>query len=55
MSIWVVSYLDDGDSEATVTAFDNQGAAEKCFTHFKTIHKRVALDEVPLYTSFEVF
>lgn len=53
MNLWVVSYCDDGDAEATITVFDNWDAAIKCKQFFlDTEHQRVSLDECPLYSNF---
>lgn len=51
-TIWIVSYFDYGDTEATVTAFDNQTAALSCCECFKKEHRFVFIDEVPVYKSF---
>ena len=34
MNVWIVSYYEDGDKEATVTAFSNEEAAKLCYETF---------------------
>jgi len=50
--VWIVSYCDDGDKEATVTAFDNEDAAKACYEDFKLTHDKCAVDECYVYHSF---
>jgi hypothetical protein len=52
-NVFVVSFFREGDSEATVTVFNNRHAAE---TFYKSCEKdgvqHIALDECPLYGRF---
>ena len=52
MKIWIVTYFDEGDIEATVTAFSNKEAAQSCLEAFEKLHTYVSLNEVPVYSSF---
>ena len=51
-TVFTVSYFDDGDSEPTVTVFDNKEAAVGCELFFISAHQRVGLDECTLYHNF---
>lgn len=53
-SAWVVSYWDEGDKEATVTAFNSKEAGEACFKAFLGVYDHVQIDEVPVYMTFIV-
>lgn len=50
--IWVVSWFNNGDLEATVTAFNNKKAAQKCYAHFLGVFDHVNYDECPVYGNF---
>ena len=50
--IYIVSYMNKNDTESTVTAFNNEEAAEKVYNYFCNKYDYVWLDEVPLYSSF---
>ena len=54
-TVCVVSYYDDGDAPV-VTVFDDNLAAERCYTWFLNTggHTKVDIDEVPIYHSFTV-
>ena len=51
--IWIVSYFDDGDNEATVTAFDNNKAAYDYFAWANSKHQHASMDECPVYSEFD--
>lgn len=42
--VWIVSYFEYDDKEATVTAFTNEEAAKKCYESFRKTKSHVALD-----------
>ena len=51
-SIWVVGYVDDRGIP-TVTAFDNEIAANLCYLYFQSEgYKCVELDHTPIYEEF---
>lgn len=52
MKIWIVTYFDEGDIEATVSVFSNKEAAQSCVEAVEKLHTYVSLDEVPVYSSF---
>ena len=54
MNVWIVSYYEDGDKEATVTAFSNEEAAKLCYETFTKSRSHVSIDNVPLYSIFTV-
>ena len=51
--LWIVTYW-DGTQEPTVTAFDNEEAAQRCYETFKLLHEGICLDQVPVYHDFKV-
>lgn len=52
MKVWIVTYFDEGDIEATVTAFSNKEAAQLCLETFEKLHTYISIDEVPVFSSF---
>lgn len=52
MKVWIVTYFDEGDIEATVTAFSNKEAAQSCLEAFEKLHTYISIDEVPVFSSF---
>ena len=50
-NVWIVTYW-DRDQEPTVTAFDNEETAKRCYETFRPLHDGICLDCVPLYHSF---
>lgn len=52
MKVWIVTYFDEGDIEATVAAFSNKEAAQLYVETFEKLHTYVSLNEVPVYSSF---
>lgn len=54
VSAWIVSYWDEGDTEATLTAFSNEEAGYACYNDFLGDHDHVQIDEVPVYVTFFV-
>lgn len=50
--VWVVSWCDENDKEATVTVFDNRDNAEWCASVFSKQHHNVSVDECRVYTWF---
>lgn len=50
--IWIVSICDDGDKEATVTAFDDEDAAKACYECFKLTHDKCAVDACSVHHRF---
>lgn len=52
-TVWIVSYYDKGDPEATVTAFDNKRAAADYYTHILNKHEHLTMDECVVYDTFE--
>lgn len=52
MTVWIVSYFDHDDNEATVSCFEEEEAARQCFEYFKTTHEHVAIDKAKVYTGF---
>ena len=50
---WIVTFW-DGTQEPTVTAFDNEEAAQRCYETFKLLHEGICLDQVPVYHDFKV-
>ena len=53
MKVWIVTYFDEGDIEATVTAFSNKEAAQLCLETFEKLHAYIWIDEVPVFSSFK--
>lgn len=53
MKVWIVSYFDHEDREASVTCFEEEEPARKCFEHFKTIHQHVAIDHTQVFMGFD--
>lgn len=51
-TVWVVSYYDKGDPEATVTVFSDKRAAADYYTHILNKHMNLSLDECPVYNTF---
>ena len=54
VTAWIVSYWDEGDTEATVTAFSNKEAGYACYNVFLGDHDHVQIDEYPVYVTFFV-
>lgn len=52
MKVFVVSYFDKGDPEATVTVFSDKRAAGDYYTHILNKHMNVSFDECPVYDTF---
>lgn len=50
--VWIVSYFECEDREATVTAFSNEEAARSCYETFAKEKSHVALDKVPVCSTF---
>jgi len=50
--IWIVTYYDKGDPEATVAAFDNEQAADTYRAYLKNKHQHVSMDKCPVYSEF---
>lgn len=50
--VWIVSYFASIDGEATVTAFSNEEAAQRCYEAFRKDKSYVALDKVPVMSEF---
>lgn len=54
--VFVVSYYDDGDAPV-VTVYDNEDAAASHYNFALMVggHKKVCIDECPIYESFTVY
>ena len=50
--VWVVSYFEFDDREATITVFSNEEAAKKCFESFKKTKSHVAIDKTYVYRNY---
>lgn len=51
--VWVVSYKEPDDSESTITVFDDETEARKCFKAFKdSDFEAIAIDKAPVYSKF---
>lgn len=48
--VWIVSYIDKGDKELTVTAWDNQESATKHFSIASICHEHAAIDEAHIFS-----
>lgn len=53
-TIYIVSYMNENDTESTVTAFNNEKAAKKAYNYFSNKYNYAWLDEVPLYSQFYI-
>lgn len=51
---YVVSYLERGWTESTVTVFDNRENAEKMKQHIAESGRQVWMDECPIYHTYGV-
>ena len=51
--VWVVTYFDKDDPEATVALFDNAYAADKYKEYLINKHTHVAVDPCPVYSVFD--
>lgn len=51
-NVWIVSYFDSSDSEATVAAFGDEDAAIQYFKYLKKNREHVAIDKTPVYNKF---
>ena len=52
--IWVVTYYNIGETEPTVTCFNNKENATKYYEYILGEHDVVSIDECEVYTEFEV-
>lgn len=52
-NVYVVTYWDNG-LEPVVTVFNNQENAEKCYLFFKEKHDGCCMDEVLIYSNFDI-
>lgn len=52
--VFVISYQDKNNEEPTVTVFSEENAAKSCFDFFKNNHARCWMDEVPVYSKFNI-
>lgn len=55
--VWTVTYwTEDLNKEPTISVFDNEEAAQKCYEFFRKEYKgQVCIDCAPLYTQFLVY
>ena len=53
-TVYVVSYLEIGLTESTVTVFDNRETAEKMKRHIAESGRQVWMDECPIYHTYGV-
>lgn len=51
--VWVVSYFENTDREATVTVFSDEEAAKNCYRIFLRTKSHVAIDQTYIYSGFE--
>ena len=50
--VWVVTYYDKGDPEATVTVFNNIQAADTYRAYLINKHQHVSMDKCSIYSEF---
>ena len=53
--IWVVTYYNIGETEPTVTCFNNKENATKYYEYILSGHNVVSIDECEVYTEFKVW
>ena len=52
--IWVVTYYNIGETEPTVTCFNNKDNATKYYEYILDGHDVVSIDECEVYTELKV-
>ena len=52
--IWVVTYYNIGETEPTVTCFNNKENATKYYEYILGGHDVVSIDECEVYSEFKV-